>query len=172
MEVLEIKYTDEDIKSETNGGWKKIVKKAVEKRAFQHLTKENKEKKKTNEIEYENFDMAEYLKRNSKETITKYIFKIRSGTIDLKSLAQWKYNDNLCVGCEIKEESMTHFMECQVYNVNEESTINWKDIYKNDMDLQIKVALEVERRFNLREKKIQEAGRDSNPSSKLLDSFV
>ena len=49
--------------------------------------------------------------------------------------------DTRCVVCEIKEETMTHFMEVEIW-------------------------------FNLRKKKLQEAGRDSNPSSKLLDSFV
>ena len=136
--------------------------------------KENKDKTRTNEIEYENFDMAEYLKRNTNESVTKYIFKVRSGTLELKKWSQWKYEDNLCIGCELKEETMSHFMECEVYNVNKNSSesVNWKNIYKNNMEQQIIIAKEVERRFNMREEIIQEAGRDSQPQLPAPGQFV
>ena len=130
--------------------------------------------KRKSSIQYDNLEMAEYLKRNIKEMTTKYITKVRSGTLEIKNWSQWKYSDNLCVGCETKEETMSHFMECKEYNEKQtpNEILSWKDIYKNDMDQQIKIAEEVERRFKIKELKLHEAGRDSDPSSQLQDSSV
>ena len=36
-------------------------------------------------------------------------------TLDIKMWNKWKYEDNLCVLCEAKEESMDHFMQCSEY---------------------------------------------------------
>ena len=136
----------------------------VKKNIFQ-----SKNKTKTNKIQFESLEMSEYLKRNQNNKLSKYIFKIRSGTLDLKDWCQWRYEDNLCVGCGTKAETMTHFMACNVYSVgnSSEKLLDWRDIYENNMDKQIEVAKEVERRFSRRETLLEEAGLDSPPGTQL-----
>ena len=56
--------------------------------------------------------MSEYLKENTKTSLSKIIFLVRSGTLDIKKWNSWKYDDNLCVMCDIKEENITQFLEC------------------------------------------------------------
>ena len=52
------------------------------------------------------FKMQSYLFENKKTKTSRTIYKIRSGTLDLKALAQWKHSDNVCVMCELKEENL------------------------------------------------------------------
>ena len=115
------------------------------------------------------YRMSEYLKRNKNSKLTKVIFKVRSGTLEIKDWCQWRHENNLCVGCELKTETMTHFMQCSAYSVENRSTqmIDWKSIYENNMDKQLEVAIEVERRFKIRETLLEEAGLDSPPGSQL-----
>ena len=112
--------------------------------------------------------MSKYLERNRDEQLTKFIFKTRSGTLDIKDWYQWKYENNLCIVCQTKAETMDHFMNCSAYNVEKKSeqTVNWKGIYENDIEKQSIIAKEVKRRFVLRQS-LLEAGQDSSPGSQL-----
>ena len=87
------------------------------------------------------------------------ITSVRSNTIDLKTVQPWKYYDNLCVLCEVKAETMTHFMSCNLYeNIPTEKT--WKLIFEDNPDDQFKIAENIRKRQKLRNKKIDkyEAG--------------
>ena len=79
------------------------------------LIKDNNTKEKTKNIEFASLEMSEYLKENKKTHLSKIIFSLRSGTLDINKWNSWKYNDNLCVMCDIKEENITHFLECSKY---------------------------------------------------------
>ena len=63
--------------------------------------------------------------------------------------------------CEIKEESFEHFINCESYG---EKTKDWESIFGSDVDKQVKIAIEAERRFEIRETKIQEVGQGSLPA--------
>ena len=76
---------------------------------------ENEKKEKTSHIQFECLEMSSYLKENDKTDPSKIIFLIRSGTLDIKKRKPWKYDDNLCVMCDFKEETIKHFMECTEY---------------------------------------------------------
>ena len=103
--------------------------------------------------------MQSYLSENNKTKTSRTIYKIRSRTLDLKSLAQWKHSDNVCVMCEVKEETIKHFMTCDSYG---ETFEDWTSIYKNDPSKQVKIAEKTEKRLLMREMKMQEVGQDSS----------
>ena len=53
--------------------------------------------------------MSEYMKEKKKALPSKIIFSLRSGTLHIKKWNSRKYQDKLCVMCDIKEENITHF---------------------------------------------------------------
>ena len=133
----------------------------LQKVAFEKLVEENQKKTKTKHITYRYLKMQNYLAENRKTKQSKTIFKIRSGTFGIKACENWKHEDNLCIMCEIKEESFKHFMNCERYG---EKTIDWESIYGNDEEKQNKIAREAERRLEIRAAKIQEVGQGSLPA--------
>ena len=107
--------------------------------------------------------LSEYLKENKNKELSEIIFGIRSGTLDIKAWNRWKYEDNLCVLCEKKEENINHLMECVEYGEPIEMSI-WKEVYENNTETQIKIAKEVKSRLEKRDK-ILKAGLDYPPGS-------
>ena len=89
--------------------------------------------------------------------ISKIIFHVRSGTLNLKTWNQWAFSDNLCVGCEKEEETMTHFMTCNSYG-NDTHVENWKNIFENNHK-------KIEKRYRKRENILEEAGLSSDIGS-------
>ena len=82
---------------------------------------------------------SEYLSSNSKTRICKVIFSLISETFDIKPLQPWKYYGNLCVSCEMKKETLRHFLNCNTYEKlpNEK---NWEDIQGNCIEKQYEIA--------------------------------
>ena len=87
-------------------------------------------------MKYEEFRTSEYLLENNNTQISKIIYSIRAGTLNIKYWNPWKYEDNLCIMCNIKEENMDHFMSCERY---ERTNIAWEDIYKKMTDKQFEI---------------------------------
>ena len=102
--------------------------------------------------------MSNYLNENKSTSLSKLIFSIRSGTLDIKCLNKWNYGDNLCVMCELKAETLEHMMICPEYGEKEEN--GWREIYGNNPKKQINIAKMIEKRMEIRKIK-QEAGQDS-----------
>ena len=158
LNELEIRMEDYEINEMTSNKWKKLVKEKTKDLAFKNLVKENNMKEKTKHIKFKYLEMSDYLKVNQRTDLSRIIFETRSGTLDLKSLQQWKYENNLCVLCELKEENMEHFMKCKEYG-DTNKNLDWKDIYKNETNKQFKIAEEIKRRMKVRKYK-QDAGLD------------
>ena len=161
---LNIKLEDKEIKEMTKSKWKDMIKQKTEEKAFKDLLKENSEKTKTKDIVFESLKLSDYLKENINSTLSNIIFSIRSGTLDTKQWNSWSYENNLCLMCELKEETMDHFMECQSYGTKSE-IIKWRDIYKNNTEKQFEIAKEVQKRLKIRNMKKEEAGLDSTLGS-------
>ena len=102
--------------------------------------------------------MQRYLSENQNTKIAKVIFNIRAGIFDIKSLNQWKYEDNLCIMCSVKEENMKHFMTCKF---SERNVMNIDDIYSNDIEKQFKIGEKAVYRKDIREIKKKEDGQAS-----------
>ena len=73
---------------------------------------ENNTKSKTKYLKYEKLEMRQYLRENRNTKVSKIILNIRSETLDIKTWNHWNYEDNLCIMCNVKEETIEHFMKC------------------------------------------------------------
>ena len=116
---------------------------------------------------------SEYWKKNKSTKMSKIIFEIRAGTYDVKAWRKWQYSDNLCVACQVCEETMNHFMTCTSYG--RKTNHNWKSIYENsgENEEKIQIAFEASERKILR-KRLEEDGQTStlgSRSSNLLLSI-
>jgi hypothetical protein len=57
--------------------------------------------------------MQEYLLGwNKNINVSKFIFKARSKTLDIKMQKKWKYEDKLCSGCKVREETGEEILSC------------------------------------------------------------
>ena len=64
------------------------------------------------------------------------IFKARYQTIDIKTHKKWKYADNLCSGCNVKEETGQEILECKKLNdksYNCNGTVKYSDFYSENI---------------------------------------
>ena len=153
----------DEIKNMSKGKWKNLCKERTKNLAFIELIKEHETKEKTKYIKFACLEMSEYLKENKKTHLLKIIFLLRSGTLDIKKWNSWKYDDNLCVMCDIKEENITHFLECYKYG---KEKIEIKDICTQNTETLFSITERVEDRMIQRKEKI-ESGLDSpSPGSK------
>ena len=162
MKQIKLDLEEEEIKSMSKAKWKTTVNEKVEAAAFEYLTNENSKKQKTKHIKFEKIEMNDYLVKNRNTNISKTIYSIRAGVFDLKALNPWNYKDNLCVACNLKEETMQHFMKCDEYKRT--SIDDWTDIYENDSttSTKIKIAVEALARKKIRDNIIQDNGLDSS----------
>ena len=133
--------------------------------AFKYLITKNSALEKTKEVQFEELQTSAYLVDNRNTTLSKIIFSIRSKTFDIKSWQPWKYFDNLCVACEIKEESIHHFLTCTSYE-NVACEENWKTILNNEIDKQFEIAQIAKQRQRIRKQIIDkyEVGHPQVPS--------
>ena len=159
LNELNIKLNDKEIQEYSKSKWKTHISNIIKKNAFQYLVQENLELEKTKHINFEELKLSDYLMNNRNTTLSKIIFSVRSQTFDIKAWQPWKYYDNLCVLCYVKEENMDHFMSCESYR-NIEPVNNWKNIFGNEPDEQFRIAENVRKRLKIRNKNIEnyEAG--------------
>ena len=75
--------------------------------------------------------MSPYLTQNKNASLSKMIFVLRSGTLDIKVWNEWNYEDSLCVMCSLVEENIKHFMTCSTYG-EVAWEINFKEIFLNN----------------------------------------
>ena len=85
------------------------------------------------DIKLDDFMLGQYLFENRNTNLSKVMFSVRSTTFDIKVWQQWKYEDNLCILCQVKEKNMDHFVICSSYS-NQSSNIIWKDMLWNNVD--------------------------------------
>ena len=168
---LHINYTEEDIKTFSKWQWKQLVKRNVKMAAFEYLLKENSTKEKTKSIKFDTFSMSPYLFENRSTSLSKIIFSVRSGTLDIKEWNIWNYTDNIYVLCDIYVENIDHFMTCEAYE-EETRVTNWKLILENDSEMQYKIAAKIENRLKMRENKMYEDGLASDSLAPLLQHTV
>ena len=97
------------------GNWKlkNLVKEKTQLAAFKYLTEQQKKQSKILHIKYKSLDLQEYLLAgNKKINVSRFIFKARSQTLDIKMQKKWKYEDKNCIGCKVREESGEEILTC------------------------------------------------------------
>ena len=168
MEELDIVITDEEIQSVTKVKWKKYIHEEVESLALKSLIEENSQKSKTKHIQFDQLSMSKYLENNENTLLSQIIFSVRSGTMDIKSWNEWNYQNILCVMCEKSEENINHFMTCTLYGEEIETPL--EEIFGNEVDKQCLIAIEIKRRQQMRNSKLEEVGLPDNLAPMLQAS--
>ena len=128
MKEMDINMDDNEIKELSIRKWKKLVNEKTKEAALRYLVSENRQKEKTKHIKFKTLKLSEYLRTNKNTNISNIIFSLRSGGLDIKTWNKWKYDDNLCVMCENKEENMDHLMECLEYG--ETKDFVWREVFE------------------------------------------
>ena len=120
--------TLDEISQISQDSFKEIVKNRVKETAFIELTEELKSKKKTQNLQYEEFALQKYL-LDYFPGQARTIFKCRSQTLDLKTNLSYKYKDSTCRLCGAADETVCHATNCGceeklVWNYQDLSEIN------------------------------------------------
>ena len=82
-------------------------------KAFVKPVKENSQKEKTKHIKFDCLERSEHLKENKKTQLSKIIFSLRSGILDIKKWNNWKHQDNLCVIVTLKKKTSHIYWSAQ-----------------------------------------------------------
>ena len=123
--------------------------------AFKYLVN-LKNKQTISHIQYEKLGIQEYLMEGNKNLkVSKFIFKARSRTLDIKLHKKWKYEDKLCVGCKVREESEEEVLTCKFLGEEDEiltKPIDYNWFFGGLIDDMVLVAQEMMKRMNKRKK--------------------
>ena len=164
MNEFNIDILDEDISLISKWSWKKYVKEKVQIAALKYLVSENESKEKTKHIKFHKLKISDYLLDNEKNSLSKTILSIRSQTLDIKEWQPWKYEDNLCIKCEVFAETMDHLVNW--YGNEEETENNWREIFEDSVTRQKQIGRYVQKIMLMRQEYLdkQEAGQTSDPA--------
>ena len=155
LKALDIDHSFEEIAKLSKSAFKKLLKEKSKVAAFQYLSGEKLKQKKICNIEFEKLDIQEYLLNGDRNVnVSKFIFKARSKTVDIKMQKKWKYDDILCSGCGENEETGEEILSCKSFGGNL-SDISYSLFFSDNVENQIRVAKEMMKRMN-RRKKIRE----------------
>ena len=98
----------------------KLLKKKVKIAAFLYLNGAKSKQEKIKDIIYTKLEMQEYLADGDRNiNVSKLIFKARGRSLDIKLQKKWKYEDKLCTGCNLMEESGEEILHCKNLGENE-----------------------------------------------------
>ena len=113
LTTLEINLTFSDIQNMSKWKFKKLVKEKTLLAAFKYLTSEKNKQTKIKQISYEKLEIQKYLMDGNRNIDTsKFIFKARAKTLDIKTQKSWKYDDKICIGCNVREETGNEILKC------------------------------------------------------------
>ena len=113
LTTLEINLTFDDIQNMSKWKFKKLVKEKTEIAALKYLTTEKNKQTKIKHINYKKLELQKYLMDGNKNIDTsKFIFKARAKTLELKTQKSWKYDDKICIGCNVREETGNELLTC------------------------------------------------------------
>ena len=160
LEFLEINLTFEAIKSLSKWKFKRLMKEKIEKAAFTYLIGlKNKigrdgRVSKIAKIKYDRLEIQQYMSENKTTTISKFIVKARSCTLDIKTQKSWKYEDKACVGCGLKEENGNEILNCEKLGTYEENqeipAYEW--FYSENCSKMVMAAKEFMKRLKVRQR--------------------
>jgi hypothetical protein len=120
--------------------------------ALKYLKNEQLKQKKIVDINYSKLQMQEYLADGDRNTnVSKMIFKARGKTLDIKMHKKWKFDDKLCSGCKINEESGEEILLCESFGGNNDKvTYSW--FFSSSVADQLCVAKLMMKKLKIRQK--------------------
>ena len=96
--------------------------------------------------------MQQYLADGDRNIrLTKLIFKARGRNLNIKMQKRWNYDDTLCSGCKVKEETGEEIFKCSSFGENSENvTYSW--FYKDSVKDQISAAKVLMKKLKTRDR--------------------
>ena len=120
LNSLNINLTFSEIENMSKWRFTKLVKEKTSLAAFNYLIAEKNKQTKIADIQYSSLEMQEYMMDGDMVIdVTKFIFKARSKTLDIKAQRKWKYEDNTCIGCKTREETGQEILSCWYFGKEE-----------------------------------------------------
>ena len=119
---MNIKLTFDEIAKMSQFSFNKILKERMKIAAFSYLKNQQSKQEKIKEIKYSELEIQEYLlhgDRNPK--VSQVIYQARGKILDIKMHKKWKFNDKLCTGCNLKEETGQEILDCKNLGGNYEN---------------------------------------------------
>ena len=163
METLGIHLNFEEIRKLSTFKFKKIVNQKTNEAAFKYLEEKKNEpgkQTKIKQLKYEKLEIQEYLLEGNRNTVlSKLIFKARGRNLDIKGHKKWKYEDDICVGCQSKQESEQELIDCpglKSQNLESQEDISYSVVFGNNLSEMFKLAQIMQSRLKLRKKILDE----------------
>ena len=69
-------------------------------------------------LNFDKQEMQQYLYENTNTNISKFISKAKAKILEIKTHTSWKFEDKLCSGCKIKEESGEEIFLCEKFGLD------------------------------------------------------
>jgi hypothetical protein len=163
LETLGIHLNFEEIRKLSTFKFKKIVNQKTNEAAFKYLEEKKNEpgkQTKIKQLKYEKLEIQEYLLEGNRNTVlSKLIFKARGRNLDIKGHKKWKYEDDICVGCQSKQESEQELIDCpglKSQNLESQEDISYSVVFGNNLSEMFKLAQIIQSRLKLRKKILDE----------------
>ena len=108
-------------------------------------------------LKYDDLKIQEYLLDGNQNTnVSKFIFKARSMTLNIKTQKSWKYQDKICVGCGVQNETGDEILICDGLSdgtINQiTQQISYDMLYSENIGDMIDVAKTLIKRLKVRDK--------------------
>ena len=159
LETLGIQLNFEEIRIMSKFKFKKIVDQQTNEAAFKYLTEKKNEpgkQTKIKQLKYEKLEIQEYLcEGNINSVLAKLILKARGRTLDIKVHKKWKYDDDMCVGCQLRQEGEQELMDCPGYKSDKieiQEDMLYSMVFGNNSSEMFKLAKIIQSRLKVRKK--------------------
>ena len=150
LEMLEIKEDIENISAER---LKKVLKAAINKKAFDYLMEKREGHSKSKDLQYDSLKMQSYLKADCDATIRDkcFIFRARTQTLDVKCNFKLEQKSLTCTKCDKFDETQRHLLECEALSSNSVVTSLpvYEDLFGCDHDKIRSIGVILSQKFTL-----------------------
>ena len=120
LEILKLNLPLKEIEKMSKFKLRGILRGKIKNEALVYLNNQKIKQDKIKRIIYNELKMQNYLADGDRNTsISKVIYKARGKILDIKTQKSWKYDDNICVGCQINIESGEEVLNCEKFGKNE-----------------------------------------------------
>ena len=150
-----MKMSFEDLEKMSKIQLKRILEEKIKYEALEFLKKQQLQQEKIKNLEFMELKMQDYLMDGDRNTlVSKTIFKARGKILDIKTQQKWKYEDNICVGCQVNIESGEEILQCNTLGKNEkEISYDWfySDMVKKQIEAGKLMIKKLRKRRTIRE---------------------
>ena len=121
LKILDLDISFEEITKMSKFSFMKIVKVKTKCAAFAYLEEQKSKQDKIKDIVYSELKMQEYLADGDRNiSVSRTVYRARGQTLNIKVHKKWKYDDTLCSGCLVNEESGEEILRCNFLGENME----------------------------------------------------